>query len=41
VPPIKFVVVNLTVSDETLVKFNLPTAALVTVTTASVTVAVK
>ena len=40
-PPIKFVVVNLTVSDETLVSFNLPTAALVTVTIASVTVAVK
>ena len=41
VQPVKFVVVNLVVSDETLVKLSLPTAALVTVTTSDDTVAEK
>ena len=41
VPPVKFVVVNLTVSVETVVKLSLPTAPLVTVTTAPTTVAEK
>ena len=41
VPPEKFVVVNLTVSLEALIKLSLPDAALVTVTIAFDTVAVK
>ena len=41
VPPTKLVVVNLTVSVDTFVKLFLPTAPLVTVTTAPTTVAEK
>ena len=41
VPPVKFIVVSLTVSVDTVVKLSLPTALLVTVTTAPTTVAEK